>query len=329
MDVLVIAGFLGSGKTTLLLSLAQGLQTTQRIAIIENEVGKIGVDDQVVKAAGWDVRAILSGCICCSLQGDLAMAIADIERSSNPDLLVIEPSGVAGPLEVMAALEGSPATIRRAAIVVLFDAKRFDAILAANPFLLERSLTVADAVVLSKSDLVSPERSAELCRRLSALVPGIPVVAANLNDAKSRSEVLSGVQAALSKDAPRRLHPAADASRTPLAQSVVVAREKTLEISERFPDPVLTVEALRALLPAIAKQLQAQGCQLIGHLKAIVRGSDQARLMASVTDFDQATIFAGSLGEGPWKLTLNVIVFGVKREIAGTIVDTCLEKMVV
>ncbi|MBT3287694.1 MAG: cobalamin biosynthesis protein P47K, partial [Victivallales bacterium] len=73
MQLIVVSGFLGSGKTTLLLALARELcrDGQRKVAVIENEVGAIGIDDALVADAGLPVREIYSGCICCSLRLDL------------------------------------------------------------------------------------------------------------------------------------------------------------------------------------------------------------------------------------------------------------------
>ena len=72
MNLFVIAGFLGSGKTSLLLAVAKAVsESGRKMAIIENEVGKVGIDDIVLRAEGLPVREIYSGCVCCSLRLDL------------------------------------------------------------------------------------------------------------------------------------------------------------------------------------------------------------------------------------------------------------------
>jgi G3E family GTPase len=107
MDILVISGFLGSGKTTLLLAVAKGLVASGRkVAIIENEIGKVGVDGETIAAEGLAVKELFSGCICCSLRINLVNTLLELERTTEPDIVIIEPSGVAGPDLLLAALVG-------------------------------------------------------------------------------------------------------------------------------------------------------------------------------------------------------------------------------
>ena len=98
MKIMILSGFLGSGKTTLLIALAgiyaeKGLKT----AIIENEIGEIPVDSMLLKSEGLSVRELFAGCICCSIRQDLTAAVKEIKHTVNPDILLIEPTGVAAP----------------------------------------------------------------------------------------------------------------------------------------------------------------------------------------------------------------------------------------
>ena len=122
MDLLIIAGFLGAGKTSLLLELVGGLAAggTRKIAIIENEIGAVGVDDQVLAAEGLPVREIYSGCICCSLRGDLVTTLLELERQEKPDLVILEPSGAAGVRQVQSALVGYGGEMLKLGPLLLF-----------------------------------------------------------------------------------------------------------------------------------------------------------------------------------------------------------------
>ena len=86
MELIIISGFLGSGKTTVLLSIVRDAveKYGKKVAIIENEVGQTGVDDQFLKEQGLDVREIYSGCICCSLRMDLIQTLLELEREHDP-----------------------------------------------------------------------------------------------------------------------------------------------------------------------------------------------------------------------------------------------------
>ena len=90
----VISGFLGAGKTTLLQKLIKETMQNEKVIIIENEFGKIGIDGKILKQTGIQVREINSGCICCTLTGEFNDALKEVIRKYQPERILIEPSGV-------------------------------------------------------------------------------------------------------------------------------------------------------------------------------------------------------------------------------------------
>lgn len=90
----VISGFLGAGKTTLIQKLLKETMSNEKIVIIENEFGEVGIDGRILKQAGIQVREINSGCICCTLAGDFSDALKEVLRKYRPGRILIEPSGV-------------------------------------------------------------------------------------------------------------------------------------------------------------------------------------------------------------------------------------------
>jgi len=91
VHLLIVAGFLGSGKTTLILGAARRFADRGRsVAIIENEVGAVGVDGQALAAEGLEVREIHAGCVCCTLRADLLATLYALEREISPDLVILE-----------------------------------------------------------------------------------------------------------------------------------------------------------------------------------------------------------------------------------------------
>lgn len=90
----IISGFLGAGKTTLIKKLLSEKLSTEKLVIIENEFGEIGIDGGILKNSNAEVREINSGCICCTLVGDFGKAIEEVIDKYKPDRIIIEPSGV-------------------------------------------------------------------------------------------------------------------------------------------------------------------------------------------------------------------------------------------
>ena len=101
----IISGFLGAGKTTLIKKLLDEAFHGQKIVLIENEFGEIGIDGGFLKDAGVEITEMNSGCICCSLVGDFGAALKQVLADYAPDRIVIEPSGVGKLSDVIAAVE--------------------------------------------------------------------------------------------------------------------------------------------------------------------------------------------------------------------------------
>ena len=101
----IISGFLGAGKTTLIKKLLDEAFKGEKIVLIENEFGEIGIDGGFLKDAGVEITEMNSGCICCSLVGDFGTALKEVLDTYTPDRVIIEPSGVGKLSDVIAAVE--------------------------------------------------------------------------------------------------------------------------------------------------------------------------------------------------------------------------------
>ena len=101
----IISGFLGAGKTTLIKKLLQEAFSGEKVVLIENEFGEIGIDGGFLKEAGVQITEMNSGCICCSLVGDFGTALKEVLDTYSPDRIIIEPSGVGKLSDVIAAVE--------------------------------------------------------------------------------------------------------------------------------------------------------------------------------------------------------------------------------
>ena len=101
----IISGFLGAGKTTLIQKLLKEALNGQKVVLIENEFGEIGIDGGFLKEAGVQITEMNSGCICCSLVGDFGTALKDVLNTYTPDRVIIEPSGVGKLSDVIKAVE--------------------------------------------------------------------------------------------------------------------------------------------------------------------------------------------------------------------------------
>ena len=102
----IVSGFLGAGKTTLIKKMVKEAYQGEKLVLIENEFGEIGIDGGFLKDAGVEITEMNSGCICCSLVGDFGAALKKVLDDYAPDRIIIEPSGVGKLSDVIAAVEG-------------------------------------------------------------------------------------------------------------------------------------------------------------------------------------------------------------------------------
>jgi G3E family GTPase len=174
MDVIIVAGFLGAGKTTLVRHMLQsgGGPRYGKIALIINEVGRIGIDGKLLSGRNVDMVELTSGCICCSMKNDFLRAVAEIHERVAPDALVVEATGVAQPADVMDAFLYPPLKEqgRLRSLITVVNADMFKAREVLGPFY-DNQIRCADVVLLNKIDLVSPEELDEIRAAITELNP--------------------------------------------------------------------------------------------------------------------------------------------------------------
>lgn len=186
IPVTLLTGFLGSGKTTLLNHLLASPEFAHT-AVIVNEFGEIGLDHDLVTAVTETMVLLQSGCLCCSIRGDLVETLHDLfERRVLGEIapfarVVIETTGLADPVPVLHTLmtdEVLESQFRLDGIVTTIDAATGAATLDRQPEAV-RQVAVADRLVLTKTDLVSGRALRALRARLAAINPGAPMIPAD------------------------------------------------------------------------------------------------------------------------------------------------------
>jgi G3E family GTPase len=155
VNVLCIAGFLGSGKTTVLLEVARALtEGGARVAVIENEVGEVGIDGGYVREQGLPVRELFGGCICCTLQVGLIETLAGVRDADDPDWVIIEPTGLAAPGDILGLVVDHVPDLDVIRVLTIVDAERWPLLLEVVEPLVTSQLASADVVAVNKVDTV-------------------------------------------------------------------------------------------------------------------------------------------------------------------------------
>lgn len=190
VPILILSGFLGSGKTTFLTrTLKECVRRGIKPAIIMNEVGEINLDGQLVDES-VPMREMLSGCICCTIRGDLSIELTNLIDSEKPELIIIEATGVANPIEILD-------TITETAMIAPIEIRANTTVIDAGDFLrrseeakgktyrlMKDQIRCASVLIVNKTDLVSAEELKELKKMLysiNSVAPMIETVECNLD----------------------------------------------------------------------------------------------------------------------------------------------------
>ena len=282
IPVHLVTGFLGAGKTTLLNRLLRDPALSDALVVV-NEWGEIGLDHLLIERIEGDVLLLASGCLCCSLRGDLVEALErllarrDSGRVKPFSRIVIETTGLADPAPILSALAADPALAERltlAAIVTLVDAINGEATLAARAEA-RRQVAVADRLVVSKSDLLGPlgggkklARLREALRKLNPQAALLDASGFSVADFLAAAE-LGAPHDGLFAEAPSRFR--AEAAHGPAigAQSLRWPRPIEWRAAAQFVDllkaqfgaRLLRVKGLIALADDPGKPLLIQGAQ--------------------------------------------------------------------
>ena len=159
MEIFLVTGFLGAGKTTLIRHLLTSeIQGPKKMAVLVNEVGRIGIDGTLLSGQNVDIVELTSGCICCTMKTDFVRALVEIHDRVDPDLLVVEATGVAQPGDILELLFESDMRefCRIRSLVTVVDAEFFEARDLLGPFY-NNQIRSADTLLLNKVDLVNAE----------------------------------------------------------------------------------------------------------------------------------------------------------------------------
>ena len=156
----IISGFLGAGKTTLIQKLLKEALKGEKVVLIENEFGEIGIDGGFLKDAGIEVTEMNSGCICCSLVGDFGSALKEVVTQYNPDRIIIEPSGVGKLSDVIKAVQGVAEDVELDlnSFVTVADAKKCKMYMKNFGEFYNNQVEYAGSIILSRTGDVAEDK---------------------------------------------------------------------------------------------------------------------------------------------------------------------------
>ena len=151
----IYSGFLGAGKTTLIKKMIQEAYAGQKLVLIENEFGEIGIDGGFLQEAGINITEMNSGCICCSLVGDFGKALEQVIQQYDPDRIVIEPSGVGKLSDVIGAVEKvTDENVTLGYTVAVCDAGKVKVYMKNFGEFYNNQIETASTIILSRTDSV-------------------------------------------------------------------------------------------------------------------------------------------------------------------------------
>lgn len=156
----IISGFLGAGKTTFIKRLLKEAISGEKVVLIENEFGEIGIDGGFLKDAGIEIREMNSGCICCSLVGDFGKSLAEVLTKYTPDRVIIEPSGVGKLSDVMKAVRdvASEIEVELNSAVTVADASKVRMYMKNFGEFFNNQIENAGTIVLSRTDITDSKK---------------------------------------------------------------------------------------------------------------------------------------------------------------------------
>ena len=195
MYVYILGGFLGSGKTTLLMRLAS--MYTQRgikTALLVNEAGQIGVDGATLKAQGYDAIELPDGCICCSLAGNLQSALKSIKEDLDPEIIIIEPTGLALPHKVKDIVQQSGIEEDGAYIIGVCDVQRFEDLIKKKEQFFTRQMAGSDYILINKLDLAKPGQIDKMKEWMNSRFPDAKVAAISAKNGENLDELYEMIQ---------------------------------------------------------------------------------------------------------------------------------------
>ncbi|MDD6902439.1 MAG: GTP-binding protein [Eubacteriales bacterium] len=172
----IISGFLGAGKTTLIKNLFKSSMKNEKVVLIENEFGEIGVDGTFLKESGVEIKEINSGCICCSLVGDFSSSMKEVVEKFNPDRIIIEPSGVGRLSDIIKAVEKVEEELKINIVATVVDGGKCKMYHKNFGEFYNDQIAQAKTVIVSKTEKLSESKINDALEIIRELNPDVTVI---------------------------------------------------------------------------------------------------------------------------------------------------------
>jgi G3E family GTPase len=300
MKVLVVGGFLGSGKTTTILRIGKYLgEKGQKAAIIVNEIGEVGVDADIISSYGFDSIELTNGCVCCTLKRDMRYTVDEIYRKMKPDILLIEPTGIAFPGVIKEDIMlMNLKDVEFAPLVTVIDGSRFKQIMKETKQFSKRQIIDAEILAINKVDLIEDLYIPVVESSVQQMNPQAHTVRFS---AKSRDEEFAEfISTLLSDETSFEVNRRKESiNKSPDAEEIVAAcGENSIEYSKMatyaseyslnhdYIEPEKAQSIVSNLMEDLKKEIIVMNPEFVGHMKVILQAGT-VNVRSSVTGAEE------------------------------------------
>jgi G3E family GTPase len=350
MKILLFGGFLGSGKTTIIRAFIEAIQSGDHgtIAIIENEIGEVGIDDVLLRDSSVEVKPIFGGCVCCEITGSLIGAVDEISKMIDPEWLIIELTGAAELSNVKELLEGFTKVVSKVAAISVVDGSRWAKFSKIGQFFFEQIMS-GDIAILNKADLCPDPKEIERNIKELTGLPEVVHMSADKDRVADCAEILEAFYHLKGDDHDHDDHDHDedhehdhehedddhdhdDEHEHDHEHERIIgayARNYTV-LKEKAADKAALVEELSKLFVEIGELLK-QDDIIYGHVKGLLLESDDSYVRFSLTrpglpEILTSGAWIAASGTGPVAFTLNVNDINHSEEEIADMVGPCLKR---
>ena len=326
MKVVIIGGFLGSGKTTTILNLIKKLSAeNKKTALVVNEVGEIGIDGKTLEIAGIPSKELTSGCICCSLTYSLQVTVSEIADIYNPEILIIEPTGLSFPSQIRDEMLNMNIMMSFAPVITLVDVSRFTDEIKQMPKFAEQQLKETNIVGMNKIDLVDGSRIKLVEMFLKSMTPNARLLKMSGKAEETADllyEILFAEEAVFdektSSEKSEKLNSIEYSNVSTYSGAYHLSGELTIQDAGKL---------LENIISGVGADIGKENPSFVGHIKMAVKIDDTLVKVSYTAGQDDRTIEADYISQertennGKYELIFLAAVTNVKKEIVEEIVD--------